>query len=242
MGQPPNKKLPDPKAITTPGDYPYIFGHRDTNGAGVITAVDPNNPNDSYRCEINHDGSFETREISDEYDGMVTSHVHHERLNAGSTSKNNDGNVDISGQATFNMNIKGDIGTSSGGTEYRAAEKSIVGTSESSTSVAPGGKTYRLHDDDVIEYMSKDRAISVDGNDVTAVGGSSLTMVSGGFGIHAQGSGLDLQSETRGQFNCLGDIQITSLTNITLKVGASMIVMTPASITITSPIVNFVKG
>jgi hypothetical protein len=238
MGQPPNKKVPDPIAITNPGDYPYVFGYRDTNGAGVITGVNPNKPNESYRSEINHDGSFETREISDEFDGMVTSHVHHERLNAGSTSKNNDGNVDISGQATLNMNIKGDIGSSSGGTEYRAANKSVVGTSESSTSVAPGGKTYRLHDDDVIEYMSKDRAISVDGNEVKAVGGSSITMISGGYGIHAQGTGLDLQSETRGQFNCLGDIQITSLTNITLKVGASTITITPASIIIKSPRVD----
>jgi len=238
MGQPPNKKVPDPAAISNPGDYPYIFGYRDTNGAGVITAVDPNKPNESYRCEINHDGSFETREISDEFDGMVTSHIHHERLNVGSTSKNNDGNVDISGQATLNMNIKGDIGTASGGTEYKAANKSVVGVSESSTSVSPGGKSYKLHDDDVIEYISKDRAISVDGNEVKAIGGSSMTMVSGGFGIHAQGSGLDLQSETRGQFDCLADIKITSLTNITLKVGASSIIITPASIIIKSPRVD----
>jgi hypothetical protein len=76
MGQPPNKKLPDPAAISNPGDYPYIFGYRDTNGAGVITAVDPNKPNESYRSEINHDGSFETREISDEYDGYYYTAKH----------------------------------------------------------------------------------------------------------------------------------------------------------------------
>ena len=232
MGQPPNKKLPDPKAITDPGDYPYIFGYRDTNGAGVISGIDPNKPNESYRSEINHDGSFETREISDEYDGMVTSHNHHERLNAGSTSKNNDGNVDFSGQATLNSNYQGDVGYASGGTEYKAAVKTISGSAESSTTVAPGGKSYKLYDDDVIEYMSKDRAISVDGNEVRAIGKSSITMVQGDFGIHAQGSnGLDLQSESEAQLRATQKINIQSDTEILLKVGGATVDVTPATIT-----------
>lgn len=236
MALPPNKKVPDAKASTSPGDYPYIFGSRDTNGAGVVTGVDPNKPNESYRSEINHDGSFETREISAKFDGMVTSHNHHERHNAGSSSKNNDGNVDTSGQATMNSNVKGDSGSASGGTEYKGSNKSIGGAADSSTSVSPGGKSYKLYNDDVIEYMSKDKALSVDGNEIIAIGGSSVSMISGDYGVHVQGSGgLDLQSESKAQLNCLSDIIITSLTTITLVVGASSIVLTPSTITIKSP-------
>jgi hypothetical protein len=201
--------------------------------------VDPNKPNESYRSEINHDGSFETREISDEFDGMVTSHQHHERANAGSSSKNNDGNVDTSGQATMNTNVKGDTGSASGGTEYKGNQKSIGGSSESAASFTPGGKLYTLSEDDIIENTKKDKLTDVGGNDIKSVGGLSYIMTGGDYGVHAQGGkGVDIQSESKAQIHAVSDILIESDSKITLKVGASTIVITSGNITIKSPRVD----
>ena len=216
MGIPPNKKIPDSAAAEKPGDYPYIFGHRDTNGAGVMMGVNPNKPNESYRSEKNHDGSFETREISAEFGGMVTSHQHHERANAGSSSKNNDGNVDTSGQATNNSNVKGDSGSASGGTEYKGSGKSVGGAAEASTCVAPGGKVYQLHSDDVVQNIEKDKIVNVDGKHTSSIGGLCFAMIGGDYGLHVQGKkGIDIKADN--------DITIESKTKITLKVGKNSI-------------------
>jgi hypothetical protein len=242
--EPPNKKIPESAAQTKEPDHPvYLFMETDTNGRMKGIHRNPNKPNDSYEVDINHDGSYKTKEISDGYNGIETSHTHHERKNAGSSSNNTDGNVDVSNQSTENRNTKGDSGGATGGIQYEGSTKKVGGSQEGNFDVVPGGKSFISKDGDSVVKLTGDQHTSITGDKVDVIVGNKMNIVDGEFGINVQGGNYDLQLDSgKARIKAGNDILIDSDTKITLKVGSSTIVIDSSSITITSAAVNFVKA
>jgi hypothetical protein len=223
MGMPPNKKVPPSAAQEKEGEWYNYSGEVDALGRVRIKYADPENPNDSHEWLVNHDGSFETRETSEDYEGMITKHDHHERKNTSSTSENTEGNADRSFQSTLNQNTFGDMCNAATGKYYKGSDTEIGGSTNGST-CAPQGKSYSLHADNVVMDLKKDRLVSIEGNDITGVKGLCMIMVQGDYGVHAQGSkGLDLQSESQAQLRAAQKINIKSDSEINLEVGNSTV-------------------
>ena len=238
MAEPPNKKIPESAAQEKSVEHPvFLFMEVDALGRATTKHANPSKPNDSFTSKVNHDGSFETEEISDSFGGMVTSHKHHERHNAGSSSKNNDGPVDESAQGTKNSNVMGDSGSAAGGTSYVGSTKEIGGSEEGTFKTVPGGKSYTTTTGDIVEKFVGSHHTNIEGDVVRSITGQNFEMVKGDFGLFAQdGGGIDMQSDS-GRIRMSAeaqDILIEAKTKITLKVGGSTIVIEPSVITITS--------
>jgi len=235
MGMPPNKKVPPSAAQEKEGEWYNYSGEVDALGRVHIKYADPENPNDSHEWLVNHDGSFETREISEDFEGMITKHDHHERKNTTSTSENTEGNADRSFQSTLNQNTFGDMCNAATGKHYEGSEKKIGGSSDSSA-YSPQGKAYSLHPDSVVMDIQKDRLVSIEGNDITGIKGLCMIMAKGDIGLHSQGdNGLDLQSESKAQVRAAQKINIQSDTEIQLKINGCVIDITTASIKLSIP-------
>jgi uncharacterized protein (DUF2345 family) len=235
--QPPNKKMPPSAAQTKEPEHPvYLYMEADTNGKIKSVHRNPNKPSDSFESEVNHDGSFKTKEVSDGYQGMETSHTHNERKNAGSSSKNTDGNVDESNQSTKNENTKGDKGSASGGTKYEGSTKVVGGASEGKVEVVPGGKTFASKEGDSVTSLKGDQHTSITGDKVDAIVGNKMNIVKGEFGINVQGGGnFDLKVDSgKLQLSSANELTVKSTTKITLAVGNNKIVISPAGISITT--------
>jgi hypothetical protein len=236
MGQPPNKKVPESAAQTKSVVHPvYLHMITDVLGRMITTHANPNKPKDAFHSSVNHDGSFNTEEISDSFKGMKTSHTHHERSNAGSSSKNNDGPVDSSAQGTKNSNVKGDSGGATGGTSYKGAKKEIGGTSEGTMSTVPGAKTYVHSGGDRIYKLDKNCDAHIDGDDTSTVMGSKIDAVYKEIGLVSVTGNISVKSQS-------GEIKMEAAKKITFKVGTSTIVMEPTQITVTASAVKFKKA
>jgi len=243
---PPNKKVPESAAQTKSVDHPvYLHMITDVLGRMITTHANPNKPKDAFESTVNHDGTFHTKEVSDSHKGLNTSHTHHERSNAGSSSKNNDGPVDGSAQGTKNSNVKGDSGGATGGTSYKGATKEVGGTAEGSFTTTSGGKTWENKESDWTYRVNGKYHIDVKDDYIAYTYGNRNEIVVGGeYGVHTQGAkSIGLVSQGKDiTLNAGKEITLEAGVKITLKVGSSTIVITPSDITITSAAVKFEKA
>jgi len=235
MSQPPNKKVPESAAQTRSVDHPvYLHMITDVLGRVLTTHANPNKPKEAFQSTVNHDGTFSTKEVSDKFKGMNTSHKHHERSNAGSSSKNNDGPVDSSAQGTKNSNVMGDSGGGVKGTEYKGSTKQIGGSAEGAYITTPGGKSYLDAGGDLIFNIKGRYDINVKDDSVSTTYGNQQLNVLGNFGLHVQKSkGIGIVSDNGKITVKTADvIEIEAGKRITLSVGNTYITMIPGGIEI----------
>lgn len=230
----PEGKMPVTVAQNSDGEWYNYSGRVDACGLVDICHVDVEAPYNSHSWKVNHDGSFETNEISDQYDGMTTKSLNHARENAASSSENVDGNADRSFQASLNQNTFGDMCTAAAGKHYKGSDTEIGGATNGSTS-APQGKSYTLCSDNVVMDLKKDRFVSIEGRDVTSVEGVYFVASASSIGFHAQGKGIDLQSETQAQVRATQKINVQSDTEIQLKINGCVIDITTSTIKLSIP-------
>lgn len=226
MSQPPNKKVPESAAQTRSVDHPvYLHMITDVLGRVLTTHANPNKPKEAFQSTVNHDGTFSTKEVSDKFKGMNTSHTHHERSNAGSSSKNNDGPVDSSAQGTKNSNVKGDSGGAVGGTSYKGAKKEIGGAQEGTMSTVPGAKTYVHSGGDRAYKLDKNRDTHIDGDDTSTVMGSKIEAVYKDIGLVSVTENISVKAQK-------GIIKLEAAKRIEFVVGNSYITIVPGGIEI----------
>ena len=232
-----NKKLEDSpwKSRITP-KYPYATGETDILGKSETNYANPNAPNDASSEIIQHDGSFETKEISAQKNGLLNRLYHNVRdYIAGGSSQNTDGQIDISGQSNQRTNIKQDNGVSVGGEHYQGVGgKVISGSKDPTFNHNTNGDTFTTSSGNVVSQHDGHSHESFNGDKIQQVSGNKHTIIeSGECGLHVQGGNLDYQVDG-GKLRLKSglDLIITSDTTITLKVGASVIVISPNKITI----------
>ena len=105
--------------------------------------------------------------------------------------------------------------------------KGIMGASES--------KSYSTSQGDVVEEHSGNFHISYEQDFISAIKSNMITMVNeGDYALNIQAGNYDAQIAQKARIYASNDILIESATKITLKVGSSSIVVTPANVTIIS--------
>jgi hypothetical protein len=154
-------------------------------------------------------------------------------------SSQTDGHIDENTMSTWRRNAMGDVGESgqkslitytNGGAHVYGAAKSEIVTGESSTFSGVGtfGDQVNEHSGNWHEAFEKDH--------VQAVKGNKITMVEGGdHALHVQSGNYDAHIQQKGRIYSESDLLLESASKITLKVGASTIVITAGSIEMDSP-------
>ena len=90
-----NNKLPKPAPMTVKPEYPYVYEEQTLNGKKITRHDNPDKPEESFESTFNHDGSFETKQISEDYKGLTTGLSHEARTYvSGGSSSHIDGNHD----------------------------------------------------------------------------------------------------------------------------------------------------
>jgi uncharacterized protein involved in type VI secretion and phage assembly len=107
-------------------------------------------------------------------------------------------------------------------------------------------KDYHLHVGDTeFPFQSGDRNTKLEGSESLSVGGSSSESIGGDWSVSVGGGPTGGGHVSISAMAGTGIISLSAMTNITLMCGASSIVLTPAGIAITGPVINLlgiVKG
>lgn len=246
------KKLGDSPALRTENMIPSnMTGSMSKNGTMEIRHEDHKNPKSAWVEKQGADGSWTTTEVSDgqrshtneHHVGDVRTYV------AKGQHGHTDGNDASSGGENRHEDYKKDKGAVTGENEYSGVGKQKIGGSgQGSFDNNTGGNTYKTSDGDIVHLHTGHVHSHNDGDHVESVQGNKHVMIGGGeYGIHVQGGNMDTSVET-GRLhlysggpmsaNSPSPIHITSLTNIRLQVGASIIDITPAGITMVAPLIS----
>lgn len=240
----PSKNKLNQSAVDTGETEPTqgnVFGHVTHLGGREMRYEDINNP-DKYTKHTNlPTGSFETVDMSSDKKEIRNSLFVGETRNytGGGSSSQVDGHQDNNTESTFRINVAGDLGTSTKTFYHTSTEGSViahnrykkefvVAASDSKSFSGSFGDQVNEHDGNWHEGFKKDH--------VQGVAGNKITMVEkGDYAVHVQKGNYDAHIGARGRIFSTADMLIESKTTITLKVGASTIVIGPSNITITSP-------
>jgi hypothetical protein len=230
-----NNKLPKPAPMTVKPEYPYVYEEQTLNGKKITRHDNPNKPEESFESTFNHDGSFETKQISEDYKGLTTGLSHEARTYvSGGSSSHIDGNHDTSVESTSNENVKGDKSSGVGKTLMTGAERAVGGTSEGSFHNDANGNTYKTSQGDMISEHTGSEYNSVDGDKCISISGNRIEMVDGECSLHVQSGNMDTRVESgKAQIYSLSDMTFESASKITLKVGTTTIVISSGEITAT---------
>jgi hypothetical protein len=239
-----NNKLPKPAPMTVKPEYPYVYEEQTLNGKKTTRHDNPNKPEESFESTFNHDGSFETKQISEDYKGLTTGLSHESRTYvSGGSSSHTDGNDDKSVESTSNENVKGDKSSGVGKTLMTGSERTVGGTSEGSFHNDSNGNTYKTSKGDMISEHSGSEYTSIDGDRCASVGGNRIEMVDGECSLHVQSGNMDTRVEGgKAKIYSGDDMTLESASKITLKVGSSTIVIVDGTITIKSGSIKFEKS
>jgi hypothetical protein len=209
-------------------------------GGCELCYEDINNPDKYSKLTNLPTGSFETVDMSGDKKEIRNCLFVGETRNytGGGQSCQVDGHQDNNTESTHRINVAGDFGTSNKTLYHTSTEGSViahnrykkefvVAASDSKSFMGSFGDQVNEHSGNWHEGFKKDH--------VQAVSGNKITMVDGDYAIHAQKGNYDVHIAQRGRMFSTGPMLIESTTLITLKVGASTIVIGPASIKLTSP-------
>ena len=240
-----NNKLPKPAPMNIKAEYPYVYEEQTANGKKYTRYDNPEKPGESFESTFNHDGSYETKQFSENFKGLTTSLSHENRSYvSGGSSSHIDGNEDKSVESTSNENVKGDKSLGVGKTMMSGAERSIGGTNEGSFHNDANGNTYRTSSGDMISDHTGSKYSSIEGDKVSSIKGNKVEIISEGeHSLHVQSGNMDTRVESgKCQIYSGDDMKIESATKITLKVGSSTIVIQDGEITIKSGSIKFEKS
>jgi uncharacterized Fe-S cluster protein YjdI len=239
-----NNKLPKAAPEKVVCDYPYLYQEQTLCGELFSRYNNPEKPNESYTSQFNADGSYKTRQISDQYKGLITALAHEVRKYiGGGSSEQVDGNKDTNTESTSNENVRGEKSSGVGENNYAGAKKNIGGTSQGSFINDTNGTTYKTSKGDVVSSHVGSHYESLEGDNVKAITGNKIDIINEGeHQVHVQGGNMDTRVESGKYKIYSGDeMIITSATKITLKVGSSEIIIDNGEITIKSSAVKFEK-
>lgn len=237
-----NKKLPVPPwADASSGiepKYPYVYGERDNNGGHTLKYRSLKEPEKASSEELSPSGSYKTVQYDENKKEIIT------RLNpgetrtytSGGTSSHIDGHDDISIKSTQRTTVDGDIGVQTG-KDYLIGvhDTYIEAVKDKATGVMGGSesKTYNTSEGDVVQEHSGNYHEAFEKDRVTSVAKNSILMVKDGdHAIHVQSGNFDTHIAQKGRIYADSDILIESKSKITLKVGQSVIIITPDNISI----------
>lgn len=199
-----NKKLPkglwgneNETGRITP-QYPYVHVNADVCGKVTAVYANPEQPDKCSEMHFNHDGTFYTKEMNDEFKGVETALKHLElNYNSGGKSQQTDGHSDENVESTKRIEVSGDSAHVTGKNKIDAAAGKKMGGS--------GGGVFENHSEGNIYTTTKGDVVtehtggyfhSIEGNDVRGVKGTKYDMVSGQYGIHVQqGGNFDVRVE-----------------------------------------------
>ena len=251
-----NAKLPDDAwtAGRSKPKYPHLYREMDALGKSIYVYRNPESPQTAFEQSTDHSGVVKTSEVSPSYKGMVTSINYENRsYTVGGSSTQTDGHNDTNIEATDNHNVAGDAGSQVGqNRQSGTGGKVMAGTGEGSFHYDTGGHTYKASNGDIISDHTGNFHSNYEGDQVESITGNKHVIVSSGeYGITVQNGNMDIDALT-GQLHihATQTLTVKSTTtviiegpvNLTLKSGASSITMTPSSIIIKSPSIQFQQG
>jgi len=241
-----NSKLPiDPwsDGTITP-KYGWVYGSADALGGHKFIYRNIKEPDKNSSQELTPSGSYKTiHQDPDKKEVVSKLHPGEKRdYVGGGRSEHTDGHKDMSVESTLREVITGDHNFQGGRNGYvgyaenliRGAKndfKGVMGASES--------KSYATSQGDVVEEHAGNYHISYEKDFVAAVKSNMITMVNeGDYALNVQAGNYDNQILQKARIYAGSDILIQSLTNITLTVGNSSIIVEPNKISILSPLVS----
>jgi hypothetical protein len=237
-----NSKLPiDPwsDGTITP-KYGWVYGSADALGGHKFTYRNINEPDKNSSQELTPSGSYKTiHQDADKKEVISKLHPGETRdYVAGGRSEHTDGHKDMSIESTFREVITGDHNFQGGRNGYLGyAENLISGAKNEFKGImgASESKSYSTSQGDVVEEHSGNFHISYEQDFISAIKSNMITMVNeGDCALNIQAGNYDAQIAQKARIYASNDILIESATKITLKVGSSSIVVTPANVTIIS--------
>jgi hypothetical protein len=258
------KKLADsPTSRTKDVEPTNMSGTVSKNGHVDISHEDHKDAFTYFREILFPNGSSATHEASSS-EGAHTNELHagHHRQYVGKGKHDHaDGNHASSTSQNRHVDTSKDTGGASGGDVYNGAGgKKIEGTGQGTFNNNTGGSTHQASSGDVCHYHDGDFHQHHDGDYVKQVTGNKIDIIgTGEYGVRVNAGNFDISSTVgKGKIKSGQTLTLESTTNIILKVGptvisitpagismlngSSTISVTPASVTIKSPIVNFIKG
>jgi hypothetical protein len=250
------KKLGDSPAVRTENAIASnMTGFLSKNGRMEIFHEDHTDPTKSWSEKQSVDGSWKTTEYSDLELAHTSEHdLGHRREYVGKgKSEQVDQNSASAGGENRHEDYKKDTGSVTGNNKYNGtAKKEIGGSGEGSFNNNTGGDTYATSNGNIVHLHSGHVHMANEGDHVESVQGNKHVMVGQGeYGIHVQSGNMDVSVEAGEMHlysggmmsaNSPSPIRITSLTNIRLQVGASIIDITPAGISIVAPLISITSA
>jgi hypothetical protein len=220
--------------------YGRTFGWKGPNGEAVIRYSDVEAPDKFSWQKMEATGSFSALSADQNEKQNNTNLNVGNQFNyvADGLSNQTDGHIDENGMSTKRSNCMGDVGESgkknytvyTGGrvTAVQNDVKIVYAASGSFSGVGTFGDQVNEHSGNWHEAFEKDH--------VQAVKGNKITMVEGGdYALHVQSGNYDAHIQQKGRIYSESDLLLESASKITLKVGASTIVITAGSIEMDSP-------
>lgn len=243
-----NAKLPKKSPLNRlkGAEYPNIHGHSDILGGSQYHHLDPENPDAAASEHIHHDGTYHTKEVSQDKKGFHFE-LNHEvrRYISGGGSLHHDGQQDETGKSNKHQDHAMDTSHGAGGNQYKGAGgKQIGGSKEGSFHHNTDGNSISASKGDVVENHEGNRHVKHEGDQVHAVIGNRVDMVQGEYGTHVQGGGnYDTQVDSgKLRLKSGQDMLFESDSKITIKVGSSTIVIESGTITIKGGKIKFEQG
>jgi hypothetical protein len=243
-----NKKLPkhgwDDEEIVP--KYGTTYGEQDILGNHKYVYANPAEPEKYSYQKYDVTGSYETLQKDEQKSEIRTILKTGEvrGYTAGNASEHFDGNRDTSGESTNRSTYRGDNSSTARRSinGYPKGKLETVGVYTQSFTLGDKNSptTTTKHfvgtDGDEVHEHSGNRHEAFEKDYVQAVTGNKLTMVENGdYGLHVQSGNYDAHIQQKGRIYSGNDLLIESGSKITLKVGASTIVITAGSIEMDSP-------
>lgn len=186
-------------------------------------------------------GSYETRESHNKTEMRTSLSFESREYNIGGHSSTHETHVETYVQDTHKLTVEGDSAKEIGQNDLIAIAGQRIktvhgGTIENTGAGASEAPTYRMSEGDHIQEHSGHYHEAFEKDYVSSVEQNMITMVKGGDqATHVQSGNWDTHVAQKSRLYSNLDMLLESSTKITLKVGASTIVIGPASITMVSP-------
>ena len=202
-------------------DYPWLQGSAGLLGDRNTTFANPDATDEAYNEIIHHDGTFEHKEangleskLSKEVRGYVSS----------GDSRNTDGQSASYNQSSKLVDVKIDMGQSSGGDLLKGHGGKELGGAKEGSYNGTDGDTFKTSKGNVIKTHDGDIHSSTDGDHISTVIGTHYHTVVGEHGINVQDGNYDLKVNSgQLQMNAASNITINSTTKIIFKCGVNTI-------------------
>lgn len=233
-----NKKLTDtPGKVTGEKDVRYFTIHHGVDGTGS-QHYSPFDLEESKQYSFDEwwssTGGYKTREAHKKTELSTSLEYETRGYNIGGKSFTSESHGQSFYGDTFSVSSVGDMGSDAGGNRHEGTKGFKAERSSSKISRRTSTDFISASEDRNEDYGANLHR-SVKKDSVTTVGENDIKIVKGGdSALHVQSGNYDAHVSEKGRIYTGNDLLIESATKITLKVGASTIVITPSNITVRS--------